>query len=147
MKSARKVFSLGYEGRSLDEYVRLLKANSICVVVDVRETPWSFKKGFSRRPLSERLEAEGIRYVHVKSAGNPSRNRKQGLPQAEVIELYKQHLDENPTCLGEISALVEECQDGDVCLLCFENRPHDCHRKVILDRLSSEEALEAHHIW
>jgi uncharacterized protein (DUF488 family) len=147
MNHTRKVFSLGYEGKSLDEYVRLLKAHGIGLVADVRETPWSFKKGFSRTPLSERLAAEGIQYVHVKSAGNPSRHRKQGLPQTEVIELYKRHLDANPDCLDEISALIEGCDEGEVCLLCFENKPHDCHRKVILDRLVSKGELTSHHIW
>jgi uncharacterized protein (DUF488 family) len=89
-------YSLGYEGISLDRYIEVLKWHKISVVIDVRETPWSYKPGFSKKPLSERLEAEQISYVHLKAAGNPSKNRKMGLPQQEVIKLYKKHLVARP---------------------------------------------------
>jgi uncharacterized protein (DUF488 family) len=141
MARGLQVYSLGYEGVSIDRYIELLKAHDIAVVVDVRETPWSFKRGFSKRPLTERLNIEGISYVHVKSAGNPSRNRKMGLPQQKVIALYKKHLEVNPSCLMEISTVIAAAaQSGGVCLLCFEQKPHDCHRKVILDKLMEQNA-------
>jgi uncharacterized protein (DUF488 family) len=148
MLETPRAYSLGYQGMSLEQYVEILKANNVAMVIDVRETPWSYKPGFSKKPLSERLEANGIAYVHVKSAGNPSANRKMGLPQAEVIERYKQHLENNPGCLDEIYELmVNRAWDGAVCLLCFEERPHDCHRKVILDKLTERRgALTACHL-
>ena len=136
MAGTLRAYSLGYEGISLDRYVDVLKSHDISVVVDVRETPWSYKPGFSMRPLAERLETEGISYVHLKSAGNPSKNRKKGLPQGDVIELYKQHLDSDPSCLEVILDLIKKTLAGSVCLLCFERMPHDCHRKVILDRIA-----------
>ncbi len=144
-----RAYSLGYQGMSLEEYVEVLKANNVALVIDVRETPWSYKPGFSKKPLSEGLEANGIAYVHVKSAGNPSANRKMGLPQSEVIERYKQHLENNPSCLDEIyDLMVNRAWDGAVCLLCFEEKPHDCHRKVILDKLSEKRgALIARHLY
>jgi uncharacterized protein (DUF488 family) len=139
MGSALPVYSLGYEGVSLDRYVALLKSRGIAVVVDVRETPWSYKRGFSKKPLAERLNSEGISYVHVKSAGNPSRNRKMGLPQQKVIALYKKHLEADPSCLIEISTIIADAShSGGVCLLCFERKPHECHRKVILDKLAEQ---------
>src|ERR1700761_545167 len=134
MKKAPCVYSLGYEGISLDEYVEQMKSHHIATVVDVRETPWSYKKGFSKGLLSERLSREGIAYIHVKSAGNPSRNRKMGLPQEEVISLYRKHLAANESCLTEIGDIILEAEP--VCLLCFEREPHDCHRKVIIDKLA-----------
>lgn len=137
MSTSLRAYSLGYEGISLDRYVEVLKAHKISVVVDVRETPWSYKPGFSKKPLAERLEAENISYVHIKAAGNPSRNRKMGLPQHEVIELYKGHLESNPSCLEPIFNLIRTGGSA-VCLLCFEEKPHDCHRKVILDRLAEQ---------
>ena len=33
--------TIGYEKRSLDEFIDLLLANGVEVVLDVRETPWS----------------------------------------------------------------------------------------------------------
>jgi uncharacterized protein (DUF488 family) len=139
MADALRAYSLGYEGMSLDRYVEVLKDHGISVVIDVRETPWSYKRGFSKKPLAERLSSEGILYVHLKSAGNPSRNRKMGLPQHKVIALYKKHLEINPSCLSEIFHLITEASHvGGACLLCFEQKPHECHRKVILDKLAGQ---------
>ena len=139
---------MGYEGISLDRYIEVIKSHKISVVIDVRETPWSYKPGFSKKPLSERLEAEQISYVHMKAAGNPSKNRKMGLPQNEVISLYKKHLNSDPSCLEAIYDLIKANRgDGAVCLLCFEEKPHDCHRKVILDKLSKQSGkLVTYHL-
>jgi uncharacterized protein (DUF488 family) len=148
MTRVLRVYSLGYQGVSLDRYVEVLKSRGITMVVDVRETPWSYKRGFSRKPLTERLNMEGISYVHVKSAGNPSRNRKMGLPQEEVIALYKKHLADNPSCLSEIHTLIAGAsKSGGACLLCFEEKPQDCHRKVILDKLAEQSTgLTVYHL-
>jgi uncharacterized protein (DUF488 family) len=135
--NALRVYSLGYEGLSLERYCDVLKANNVIVVVDVRETPWSYKRGFSKKPLSEGLKAQGITYVHIKSAGNPSKNRKQGFAPEVVLELYKEHLDAHPDCLEEIYDLIV-MTNGAVCLLCFEQRPNECHRTVILDRIARQ---------
>lgn len=131
-----RAYSLGYQGLSLSQYIEILRIHGVCTVVDVRETPWSYKKGFSKKPLSEALRENGISYLHLRSAGNPSKNRKQGLPAPEVIDLYRQHLDRNPGCLEELVELLSaSVEEGAICLLCFEEKPHDCHRKVLLDRL------------
>jgi uncharacterized protein (DUF488 family) len=134
-----RAYSLGYEGLNLDQYIEVLKAHGITLIIDVRETAWSYKPGFSKKPLEERLSSENISYIHLKSAGNPSRNRKLGLPQNEVIELYRRHLNTNTSCLDEIYKLMKSVGDsGGVCLLCFEAQPHDCHRTVILNKLAED---------
>ena len=137
MSEPIRAYSLGYEGTTLGRYIEVLKLHEITIVIDVRETPWSYKPGFSKKALSEALESSGIDYVHVRSAGNPSRNRKNGLPQSEVLELYKKHLSEDPTCLPLIDYIISTgLGRGSACLLCFERDAHDCHRKVILDVLA-----------
>jgi len=49
------IVSIGYEGRSLDEFVQALKGHRVDVLIDVRLTPISRKKGFSKTALSEAL--------------------------------------------------------------------------------------------
>jgi uncharacterized protein (DUF488 family) len=65
------LYTIGYEKRSLAEYLALLREHRIAVLVDVRETPWSHKPGFSKAPLAAALEADGIEYLHAAFAGNP----------------------------------------------------------------------------
>src|SRR6266480_5216625 len=54
------VFSIGYEGRTLQELLKLLEVYRVDLVVDVRENPISRKPGFNRRQLSAALQSAGI---------------------------------------------------------------------------------------
>ena len=48
-------FTIGYEGRAIDEYMNLLLENHVKVLCDVRKNPISRKRGFSKTALSEEL--------------------------------------------------------------------------------------------
>jgi len=47
-----ELFTVGYEGRTLPQFVRLLRDQGITRVIDVRERPVSRRKGFSAMPLA-----------------------------------------------------------------------------------------------
>ena len=136
-----KIFTLGYQGSSLETYVAALADAGIDIVVDVRETPWSYKPGFSKTPLSAYLGNAGIRYVHVKSAGNPSKNRKTAKDAEECLTRYRDHLTQHPECLDELSALLLKArkQKQTVCFTCFERHASECHRSVIMEELAKRE--------
>jgi len=55
-----QIFTIGYEGKSLDQFVAELRRNRISRVIDVRELPLSRRKGFSKTPLTAALAAAGI---------------------------------------------------------------------------------------
>jgi uncharacterized protein (DUF488 family) len=65
------LYTLGYQGVDVNTYVQRLKAAGAGIVADVRETPWSHKRGFCKNALSSELSKAGIDYIQVKSAGNP----------------------------------------------------------------------------
>jgi hypothetical protein len=46
-KNESKIFSMGYEGKSIETFVNLLLKNDIRVLCDVRRNPLSRKFGFS----------------------------------------------------------------------------------------------------
>jgi Domain of unknown function DUF488 len=48
---ADRIFTFGYEGMSVDAFVRRLKASVIEAVLDVRTNPLSRKPGFSKRAM------------------------------------------------------------------------------------------------
>ena len=136
MAEPATLLTLGYEGRTLEEFVGLLRAEQVSVVLDVRDVPWSHKPGFSKKPLAEGLEAARIRYVHAGFAGNPKRLRSQAADTADALRLYAAHLDESPEVLAEFDDLVEEHleQGKRVCLLCLERDPAQCHRAILAAR-------------
>ena len=130
------LFTLGYQRRSQSEFVRLLIDTAVDVLVDVRETAWSHKPGFSKRGLQEALRDHGIAYVHAPFVGNPRLLRATAATHDECLLRYAGHLDAHPDIVEMFDELVGRLLDAGkrVCLTCFERHPDDCHRGVLAER-------------
>jgi uncharacterized protein (DUF488 family) len=142
---AKKIYTLGYEGLHLNEYIRTLKENQIALVIDIREVAWSYKRGFSKTPLQTALQKEGIRYLHLKSAGNPSRYRKTAKTRKQGLSWYKKYLTWNQNCVDELMEEIKKTNilGQTVCITCYEKKPEDCHRSILLDFLLERQAKKA----
>lgn len=138
-----QVFTLGYQQRSLREYVEQLQLADVDLVVDVRETAWSHKPGFSKARLAQQLEAVGIGYLHLKFAGNPKELRRTATSHAQCLAAYDRHIQEAPEIIEQFAFYVASWAEEGIraCLLCYERHPDDCHRAVLLNRVT--EVLEA----
>lgn len=144
---APKLFTVGYEGRSVDELLDELRAAGVERLVDVRELPLSRRRGFSKTALGDTLREAEILYVHVKALGNPKPNRERYW--AGDVEggaaVYRAHLNN-----GSRSALIELAEslgDDPACLLCFERDHTVCHRDVIVEELEElAPRLEVSHL-
>ena len=90
------LFTLGYEKRSIDEFVELLCEAGVTVLVDVRETAWSHKPGFSKTALGAALAVAGIAYAHAPFAGNPKSLRDVATSHAECLSRYRRYLAARP---------------------------------------------------
>ena len=136
MAEPATLFTLGSEGRTLEEIERLLRAERVDAVLDVRDVPWSHKPGFSKKPLAEGLEGAGIRYVHAGFAGNPKHLRAQATSTEDALARYAAHLDATPEILAQFEVLVGDLQgEGKrICLLCLEGDPAQCHRSILAGR-------------
>lgn len=126
----RKLYTVGYEGRTLNDFLALLLAQGITRVIDVRALPLSRRRGFSKTSLREALERTGIDYVHIREAGNPYRNLKHDI--VACLSAYRKHLSKTP----EIIELVEQAALGHrAALLCVENEASNCHRSILGEQL------------
>lgn len=70
----KQLFTIGYEGAALDDFMRILKAAKVDVLLDVRELAMSRRKGFSKTALGGALTDAGIHYRHEKQPGHPNRS-------------------------------------------------------------------------
>jgi uncharacterized protein (DUF488 family) len=130
MKS-KEVFTIGYEGSDIDEFILRLKNQKIARLIDIREIPLSRKRGFSKNELKKRVESENIEYVHLRALGSPSEIRqklKNDHDYNSFFEAFDIYLNENILTLNEAYKLV---LDGLNCLMCFERLPEDCHRSRV----------------
>ena len=128
--SAAVTFTIGYAGKTVAEFVRLLDEAGVDRVVDVRALPLSRRRGFSKTALGAALAEHGIEYVHLRAAGNPFRDQKHDIKRC--LGLYAGHLDANPEVVTEVERALHGHQAA---LLCFEADACECHRSIIVDRL------------
>jgi uncharacterized protein (DUF488 family) len=131
-----KIFTLGYQQRSIDEFIDILRAQQISVLVDVRETAWSHKPGFSKTAFSRALSTAGIEYVHARFAGNPKSLRRTAPTHGICLERYAEYIDGSEDIIDSFDQLITELVAARkrVCLTCFERHADDCHRSIIADR-------------
>jgi uncharacterized protein (DUF488 family) len=125
-------YSVGYAGRDVDGFVRLLKRSGIDRVVDVRALPLSRRRGFSKTKLCEVLATNGIEYVHLRRAGNPYRDQKNDIKRC--LALYAGYLDESPEIVTEVEGALLGHRAA---LLCVEADHSHCHRSILAARLQS----------
>jgi len=70
-----RIFTIGYEGATVAEFVSALQKAQVERVIDVRALPLSRRPGFSKSSLRAALEEAGIEYLHFKALGTPAEGR------------------------------------------------------------------------
>jgi len=129
------LYTAGYEGCNISDFISKLQANGIKVVIDIREIPISRKKGFSKAALKEILTENNIEYIHYKELGSPKDIRHKLHEDGDFksfINQYLAYVKDKKNILDEVRSIVENQSS---CLLCFEKAPRQCHRSVVADLL------------
>lgn len=131
------LFTIGYEGISLEEYlVRLLK-NDVKVLIDVRNNPLSMKYGFSKNQLKKYCSSIGIEYIHLPEVGIQSNQRQELNSQQDYDLLFESYRKNNlPKTLSTQQQILELLiQNQRIALTCFESNICQCHRKHLAEAI------------
>jgi uncharacterized protein (DUF488 family) len=146
--SYKTVFTTGYEGKEINEFLNYLNEYSIQRVVDVREIPLSRKRGFSKTALRQRLAEYDIDYIHIKAFGSPTHLRKKVYRDKDFDYFFEKYAEHLQSCHKELEDLYESINEKLSCLLCFEKEPTNCHRSAVADGVSRINGtfLEIKHI-
>lgn len=127
-----RIFTIGYEGATVAEFLHALKAAGVERVIDVRAVPNSRRPGFSKTPLRNALAEAGIDYVHLRPLGTPADCRAAAragrLEELERIYAGQLDLPEAIVAGQQMRALAEEKSSA---LLCYEREPACCHRTLL----------------
>ncbi len=128
---AGSLTTLGYEGLTVRQFLDRLQKGRVTLLCDVRRTPISRKKGFSKGPLRRACEALDIRYEHRPEFGIASseraRARSPAARQAMFDRYQRRTLVREAAAVEEIAAWVRAGER--VVLTCFEADPAQCHRR------------------
>lgn len=138
-KNAKSAFlyTIGYEGRSLKEFVNQLKNSDIGILVDVRQIPISRKKGFSKANLSQFLRNYNIDYLHLRELGSPRPLRKKVRLDGDYDSFFKEYSRYIKFQMGTVKELHRIVLDEICCLMCYERYPENCHRSIIAEEIKT----------
>jgi uncharacterized protein (DUF488 family) len=138
------LWTIGYERLLPPALVAELLAAGVQRVIDVRYRPQSRRPGMSKTRLGALLGEYGIAYEHRKALGTPPDLRHDF--HAGRIEQarsgYRKHVE--ATAPAALAALADELEHGPrTALLCLEEDPAGCHRRVLCEALAERvRALE-----
>lgn len=138
------LFTIGYQGISLEEYlVRLIK-NDVRVLVDVRNNPLSMKYGFSKGQLKKFCESSGIQYIHVPEVGIQSEQRQKLNTQIDYDRLFSSYRNNNlPKTTTSQLYILDLLKDYKrIALTCFEANICQCHRKHLAEAIEKLPAFD-----
>lgn len=134
----------GYEGQTIEDLLDTLQRWQIDALADVRLTPLSRKRGFSKTRLREAVEAVGVEYIHLRELGNPKDNRAgfahPGNERSAARRRFRNDVLGDDTARKAVAALADRRDRGErVLVLCFEAEESCCHRHEVL---AAARALE-----
>ena len=97
------VFTAGYQGQAIGDFLAKLKKANIELVLDVRYNPVSRVRGFSKSSLSDSCETSGMAYKHLRNLGIPSELRKSLATPEDYRRLFDKYEHELlPQAAGEL---------------------------------------------
>ena len=133
-----RIFTIGYEGSTVGDFLGALKTAGVERVIDVRALPLSRRPGFSKSPLKAALEEAGIEYIHLKALGTPAEGRAAARAgrHSDLERIYAGQL-ELPEAMAQSAQMLELAGQEPSALMCMERDPADCHRTLLLNAVAA----------
>jgi uncharacterized protein (DUF488 family) len=132
------IFTVGHSTRSADDFVGLLKAHRIELLVDVRTVPRSrHNPQFNRDTLPKTLRPAGIEYMHLAELGGLRKPRADSTNAGWRNLSFRGFADymETPEFEKGLAMLMEAAKTRRAAIMCAEAVPWRCHRSLIADAL------------
>lgn len=132
------LYTIGYEGISVEKYFNKLILADVKVLCDVRKNPLSQKFGFSKTILQSICKAMGIKYIHIPELGIVSEKRRNLKSQKDYNQLFSSYIDTTLSSSQEhietITMLLNRSKR--IALTCFETHHCQCHRGTLAQYIS-----------
>jgi len=132
------VMTIGHSTRTLEEFISLLQAHAVALVVDVRTIPRSrYNPQFNRDSLPDSLQKVGLGYVHLPALGGlrPTKSDSVNLGwRNDSFRGYADYMQTSEFAQG-LAELIQLAERERVAIMCAEAVPWRCHRSLIADAL------------
>jgi uncharacterized protein (DUF488 family) len=141
----RTFFTIGHSSHTAQHFIELLQQHRIEVLVDARSAPYSrYSPHFDREALRDAATTAGMKYLYLGDVVG-------GRPKDEAH--YDEHgraryaaMGRDEEFLGGIARLEHGADEFRVALMCSEEDPAHCHRRLLIGRVLIERGAEVVHI-
>ena len=143
------LFTIGHSTRSIEEFIRLLKAHGVQRVIDVRTIPRSrHNPQFNRDRLSPALHSARIHYRHMPGLGGLRHARADSINTGWRNASFRGYADymQSSMFAESVDRCIELAKQERVALMCAEAVPWRCHRSLIADALTIR-GVAVREIW
>ncbi|MEO7028249.1 MAG: DUF488 domain-containing protein [Acidobacteriaceae bacterium] len=140
-----RFFTIGHSSHPTERFIALLRQHEIAVVVDTRSSPYSrFTPQFDRESLRDTLASNHIRYLWMGDivGGRP---RDETCYDGEGRVLYSR-VSQQAEFQEAVVRLENGAREFRLALLCSEEDPAHCHRRLLIARVLMERGAEIAHI-
>lgn len=142
------IFTVGHSNRRIEDFLALLQAHAVDVLVDIRSLPRSrFNPHFNSETLKASLTGAGIDYIHLASLGGRRRPREGNDENAGWgnggFRGYADYMqtEEFEAGLNELLAIARHRRTA---IMCAESVPWKCHRQLVADALMLHDHQPGH---
>ena len=140
-----RILTVGHSNHGIDDFLALLRRHAVDVLVDVRSQPYSrFAHQFNRENLAPVVTNAGLRYLFL---GEELGGRQLGkiADHQERLAAYDR-IAVLPAFQRGIERVLTGAQEYRIALLCAEEDPTECHRRVWVARALRERGAEVAHL-
>jgi uncharacterized protein (DUF488 family) len=141
----RQIYTVGHSNHLFEVFLDLLRTHSIEVLVDVRSAPFSkYAPQFDKRALEQAISTRGITYTYLgqELGGRPRGDQFYDAAGHVVYSL----VEEAPFFQRGLSRLEAGIEQHRVAIMCSEEDPAGCHRRLLVGRVLANKGVELLHI-
>jgi uncharacterized protein (DUF488 family) len=141
----RTFHTIGHSSHTAEHFLGLLQQHRIEVLVDTRSAPYSrYSPHFDRETLRDSVTAAGMKYLFLGDVvgGRP----KDEAHYDEQGRARYGKMGKDKEFLGGIERLERGADEFRVALMCSEEDPAHCHRRLLIGRVLTERGSELQHI-
>ena len=140
------LYTIGYSGFKIQDFINTLHSKDISLVIDVRSTPYSqYFSDYNRENLEYLLKQENIHYRNYVDEFGARQGDRQYYSNTGYLdfELYAKA----PSFLSGIHKLRQTMAKGyTFTLMCAEKDPLICHRTILIARAFYNEGYKVIHL-
>jgi uncharacterized protein (DUF488 family) len=140
-----RIYTIGHSSHTAEHLAALLRQHAIEVLVDTRSAPYSrYTPQFDREALRELVVAAGAKYLYLGDAVG-GRPRDEDHYDDQGRALYGR-MGKDKDFLDAIARIERGAAEFRIALLCSEEDPAHCHRRLLVGRVLVERGAELLHI-